>query len=135
MQTNVKIAILCVDRHTTDENMIKNRIALLLERNDITAAQMARALDVPGQRFRRWVRQEVNPPIEIVKQLADKFQCSVEYVAGVDDVDAPANPNSDSVEYIVRSLKEQIAQKDKMIQQLMDQNQILIDQNKQLSER
>ena len=96
---------------------------------------MARALGVPGQRFRRWVRQEVNPPIEIVKQLADKFQCSVEYVAGVDDVDAPANPNSDSVEYIVRSLKEQIAQKDKMIQQLMDQNQILIDQNKQLSER
>ena len=112
------------------DHMAQNRIQELLERDDITAAQMARQLDVPGQRFRRYVRQEVNPPIEILKQLAAKFQCTVEYVAGVDDNEAPVSIDSDSTALLFTTLKEQLVRKDRLIQQLMDQNQFLIERSK-----
>ena len=73
--------------------MSKNRIKELRTRNDMTAAQLARALDIPGQRLRRWDRGEVNPPAEICRQIADLFGVTLDYVQGMSDEDRPRSPD------------------------------------------
>jgi phage repressor protein C with HTH and peptisase S24 domain len=65
--------------------MKNNRIRELRVANDVTAAQLARMLDVSGPRLRRWDRQEVTPPHEICRIIGERFNVSAEYVAG-DDV-------------------------------------------------
>ena len=68
----------------------KNRIREIRIANDVTAAQLARMLDVSGPRLRRWDRQEVNPPREpICRMIAERFGVSTDYVAG-EDVPAEA---------------------------------------------
>jgi len=63
----------------------KNRIRELRQQNDMSAEQLARALDVPGQRLRRWDRGEVNPPSEVCRQIAERFGVTLDYVLGVAD--------------------------------------------------
>lgn len=66
---------------------MKNRIREIRKRHDLTAAQLARLLDVPGQRLRRWDRHEVNPPRDVCRIIAERFGYSTEFVAGEDDND------------------------------------------------
>jgi len=83
--------ILVVRRGKQGENVLSdNRIREIRIKNDVTAAQLARMLDVSGARLRRWDRQEVRPPREIVQMIATRFNVSADYVAG-DDV--PAEPS------------------------------------------
>ena len=64
---------------------MKNRIKDIRQRHDLTAAQLARLLGIPGQRLRRWDRHEVNPPRDVCRQIAERFGYSTEFVAGEDD--------------------------------------------------
>ena len=71
------------------DEMKKNRIRELRVANDVTAAQLARMLDVSGPRLRRWDRQEVSPPHAICQAIAERFEVSAEYVAGEDVAPEP----------------------------------------------
>ena len=65
--------------------MPKNRIREIRKRHDLTAAQLARMLNVPGQRLRRWDRHEVNPPRDVCRVIAERYGYSTEFVVGEDD--------------------------------------------------
>ena len=65
------------------------RIKEVRKENDESAAQLARALGVEAQRFRRWDRGEVTIPTHFANKIAQRYGVGLAYILGESDDKGP----------------------------------------------
>jgi plasmid maintenance system antidote protein VapI len=61
-----------------------NRIPDLLKREDMSLADVARLCEVRERTIERWVREETGIPDDQKRRLAERFECSIEFLMGWD---------------------------------------------------
>lgn len=63
------------------------RLNELLNERNISRRQLAIASGIPNTTINNWFNRSSLPTLDIVEQLADYFQCSIDYLSGREDYD------------------------------------------------
>ena len=65
--------------------MLGNRIKHLRTARNMSQVELAAALNVSKQSVSNWENDNILPSVEIIKQLANYFSCSSDYLLELDD--------------------------------------------------
>ena len=64
--------------------MLGEKIKEIRQANRITQVELARALNVTKQSVSNWENDNIQPSVELLKQIAVFFHCSVDYLLELD---------------------------------------------------
>jgi transcriptional regulator with XRE-family HTH domain len=56
-----------------------------MDENNLNIAQLATKVDIPRTSINNWLNHESSPKIEYLCALATFFNCSVDYLLGLED--------------------------------------------------
>lgn len=65
-----------------DGRTFEERLVWLLDKHEITRADLARHLNVPAVKVSRWTTGRYRPEVEGFEDLADYFGCTVDFLLG-----------------------------------------------------
>lgn len=64
---------------------ISERLLSLLEENNISASALAKQLGMSPPTLLKWLHSDVDPKLKHLLIVADRFDCSIEYLVGRSD--------------------------------------------------
>lgn len=67
--------------------MLNQRIRLLRQTRGLSQVELARRLGVTKQSVSNWENDNIQPSIDMLKQLAQTFSVSTDYLLGLDHTD------------------------------------------------
>ncbi len=67
--------------------MLNQRIRLLRQAQGISQVELAKQLGVTKQSISNWENDNIQPSIDMLKQLAQVFSVSTDYLLGLDHTD------------------------------------------------
>jgi len=67
--------------------MLNQRIRLLRQARGISQVELAKQLGVTKQSISNWENDNIQPSIDMLKQLAQVFSVSTDYLLGLDHTD------------------------------------------------
>ena len=68
--------------------MLNQRIRLLRQARGLSQVELAKRLGVTKQSVSNWENDNIQPSIEMLKQLAQVFSVSTDYLLGLEHTDA-----------------------------------------------
>jgi transcriptional regulator with XRE-family HTH domain len=78
-------------------NVLGERIKKLREQHNLSQIRLARALGITNVQLSRYETGDRNPDPEIIKKIADYFNCTTDYLLGLSD--NQANNKSEEIQF------------------------------------
>ena len=95
-------------------NGFQERLQELLVENDLSRLQLAKSLNISSTTINGYFNNDYYPKIEIAINMANYFNCSLDFLFGLSDVSDFSNRNNntffDNLNNLIKSSKTSIAQ-------------------------
>ena len=101
-------------------NEFQERLIDLLEENNMSRLKLALSLNITSTTINGYFNKNYYPTIDIAIKMADYFNCSLDYLFGLNDKKAPSNLNNrdfiDNFDLILKQNKLTISKGMKILQ-------------------